>query len=1162
MMKRARIMLIGLFAIILGGMLATESSYAAISMGDDTLTKMSYAQSVARCYNQAADANVSINSDGYPGEGSPDLLRWLWSKKGSGLNTAVYTPTVLPRIGTNDGELNCSGVLDWIPQNGYAIPTDFAGLGYTPNADTGSGSEEASFVVTKAGFSSMGGANVTSSGNLSCSGTKNGNNYNVSGCQGNIEIKGDIFGNGTNTLIYGISLNGNNVTQKSDVISNLNVYYDTSDPNAQVATMLTGTLKGETFADAVFGKLGNNITNIVQGQYSSEGFSLESNITRGSATVTSSDNYKFEGGKSGRAGGIAVYNIFGLNESWPHSRSSNTVEYIWSGNATYALYYKYLRALQNNGIISIRNCSGTKPEGYAFKNTAIEWCSIDVQMGQNENLPAMRVSVVNGGTAWLVDGNMQYVLNQLGQQSFYTNVTEYAEATMGEDGEYTAAVTDGDDTLDPCYEAGLSGMAWILCPALSNMEYSAGILDNLTQDMLAVPVDIYNTSSPTYLVWEIMRNVANIIMVIILIFIIFSQLTGFGIDNYGIKKMLPRLVIMAILINLSFYVCEIVVDLSDVVGVGLRNLFGSIGNVVANSTVQSRGEEFIGYIITAIFTVCGVAGLAAPTGITIATAAMGIAGGPLAVIIIILALLVILVSVLLFFLMLGARLLIVIGCIALAPVAFACFVLPNTQKVFQKWWDLFKAALIIFPICGALGGASYLIRNMVLGMNEWHLLMLIVALIAPFLPFFALPGLLKASIDGLGKVGGALTAMGNTFRTGISRGRDAVMNTDAAKASMQEGRMGILRRRVGMGENGQLTERGRRRLSRAQDRGGAALRQYAANLAAVQKDDEVRESSSATLLNTAAKTEIAGAGAALGFDAGTREAYYAGQFAEAASVGNVEGMNAALAAAKSSGMKDKDIASIIRRSENAGGIALDSNMKRSWAQDMATKYGSSFLSTDMELGHWMATGAGRTLGNFGDYASAHIGVDDIKKEDLTRLSGDSLSAMITSGKVGAGTAQQVLAENPNLSEDKKIMLGMAASGKVNGMSAADFKAEANKLMERDFSSAGTITPEMVESWVAPPQQRVFITQDESGGYLHQDQDVYVRQRGGGGGFSGGGGGGGNGGGAGAGGPAPVGPVPSGGLGGGTGAGNGGAGNGNGGANNGGDGGNNGGADNS
>ena len=277
---------------------------------------------------------------------------------------------------------------------------------------------------------------------------------------------------------------------------------------------------------------------------------------------------------------------------------------------------------------------------------------------------------------------------------------------------------------------------------------------------------------------------------------------------------------MAILLNLSFIMCQLAVDLSNVLGVGLRNMFGSIGNALGANTVSGN---FIGDMIAGIFTGGAVVGAAAGT----ITAAM-IVRGPMAVIMVILALVAVLVAVLLFFIMLGARKVIVMVCIVLAPIAFVMYILPNTQGIFKKWWNLFKAALIVFPICGALGGISNMVRGLVgSGGEVWEY---VVALLLPYLPFFLLPSLLKGAIAGLGVIGGAITAGLTALRTGANRaidtGRSALQGSEAYKNAqgerarrMQErnAQRTINRLNARRRATGGLSEADTRRLARAQE---------------------------------------------------------------------------------------------------------------------------------------------------------------------------------------------------------------------------------------------------------------------------------------------------------------------------------------------------------
>ncbi|MBR0467479.1 hypothetical protein IJJ53_01015 [Candidatus Saccharibacteria bacterium] len=333
-----------------------------------------------------------------------------------------------------------------------------------------------------------------------------------------------------------------------------------------------------------------------------------------------------------------------------------------------------------------------------------------------------------------------------------------------------------DAEKDPCYNSGIESMSWIICPAIENTSQTVGALEGTLRDWLQIKTND-TFKKQTYTAWNVFRNIANVILVIVFLAIIFSQLTGFGIDNYGIKKMLPRLIAMAILINLSYVICEIAVDLSNILGVGLSDMFKNIGYTINNN----GGADLTAQTIVAI-----VLGLIAAGG-TVAGIAIASGGGIMIVVSLLLALLVALVAVLMFFVMLSARMIIVIIFTILSPVAFALYVLPNTQNLFKKWWKVFQAALIVFPICGALYGGSVIIKAIVINGDGTKIDFIpgLIAVVAPFLPFLLLPTLLKSALAGLGALGGTLTMLGNGLKKGASSGKGAIENTKAYKGAQE-----------------------------------------------------------------------------------------------------------------------------------------------------------------------------------------------------------------------------------------------------------------------------------------------------------------------------------------------------------------------------------------
>lgn len=386
---------------------------------------------------------------------------------------------------------------------------------------------------------------------------------------------------------------------------------------------------------------------------------------------------------------------------------------------------------------------------------------------------------------------------------------------------YSDDSTDLPQT-DQCYNAGVESMSWILCPAINNMASAVDGIDAMLASWLSVDADLYENGSHTEEAWGYFRSIANIMMIIFLLVIIFSQLTGFGIDNYGIKKMLPKLILMAVLINLSFLICQLAIDLSNILGVSLSTMFKNIGLSIYDGLTAG---QVVTTIVAALFTTVGVAGAASGTIISIVGLATG-GGGVMLVISLVLVLLAALVAILMFFIMLGARMIIIIIFTAIAPLAFACFIFPNTQGYFKKWWDIFKTMLIMYPICGALYGMSFIIRGLVfVNDGNAHFWMAIVAVCAPFLPFLLLPTLLRGALAALGKVGGTVAALGTGLRGGLRSGNQTLQNTAAYKSAQEASRRNTTRWSAGLDRNGNQRRLGRfGRFIRGGERGIAAAR--------------------------------------------------------------------------------------------------------------------------------------------------------------------------------------------------------------------------------------------------------------------------------------------------------------------------------------------------
>ena len=238
--------------------------------------------------------------------------------------------------------------------------------------------------------------------------------------------------------------------------------------------------------------------------------------------------------------------------------------------------------------------------------------------------------------------------------------------------ESTKQSEDGNDntTGNTC---GIDGLGWIICPAMSFMgDVFDDIFKGLADNFLNTDIELFNTGSGTFVGWGVFRSIANIAFVIAFLVIIFSQLTGVGVSNYGVKKMLPRLVIAAILVNISFFVCQLAVDVSNVLGYSLKSAFEAI-----SATISSGGT----------------ASDATANGLGISALTLSIIGASVvsyfALGLLIPVLLSGLVAVIMVILLLILRKALIVLLIVISPLAFVAYLLPNTENLFTKWRKLF-----------------------------------------------------------------------------------------------------------------------------------------------------------------------------------------------------------------------------------------------------------------------------------------------------------------------------------------------------------------------------------------------------------------------------------------------------------------------------------------
>ena len=320
---------------------------------------------------------------------------------------------------------------------------------------------------------------------------------------------------------------------------------------------------------------------------------------------------------------------------------------------------------------------------------------------------------------------------------------------------------DDGPEVDQCL-ANSGPMGWVVCPgqdALSNAVTS--IFSGISGAFLEIDgATLLDTSSGTFAAWQGFQTIANILFVILFLVVIVSQITGIGVSNYGLKKIFPRIIITALLINLSFVICQLAVDLTNILGTALFEFIPSF--------VPSTGDGGLG----AISLLLGAGG-ALLIGGTIAAAALGGLG---AIVPILLLLLSVFLGGLMLMVMLSLRKAAIILLIVISPVAFVCWLLPNTENLFKKWFDIFKTLLVMFPVISVMVGGGILAHNILSAADPENFWMQVFGIVAAVAPIFFIPTMIKSSMSALGTLGAKVTGMSQRIGGFGARQRQQAIN--------------------------------------------------------------------------------------------------------------------------------------------------------------------------------------------------------------------------------------------------------------------------------------------------------------------------------------------------------------------------------------------------
>lgn len=360
-----------------------------------------------------------------------------------------------------------------------------------------------------------------------------------------------------------------------------------------------------------------------------------------------------------------------------------------------------------------------------------------------------------GGTAQIIAIKKGAdVTKEIADAKLYSYTVDGTNYTLrGPPNGETITVSAKSNSQQPKTSCAVPSIGWIICGV---SKFIAGGMDKIFEIVagyLEVKPVSTSAESGLYQAWNIARGIANACFIIAFLIIIYSQITSIGINNYEIKKMIPRLIIAAVLVNVSFYICAIVVDVSNILGDSIHKALidvrHSLPNPLPDNINYLSWVNLTEYIMSGGAIAGGFfAARAAFLGSTMTTGTMSALAFLLFPILVSGAL-----AVLIAVLILAARQALITVLIIASPLAFVAYLLPNTEKLFDRWRGLFTTMLLVFPMFSLLFGGAQL-ASFIIIQNADQLSVIIFAMFIQVAPLFLTPFLVRFSGSLLGKLAG------------------------------------------------------------------------------------------------------------------------------------------------------------------------------------------------------------------------------------------------------------------------------------------------------------------------------------------------------------------------------------------------------------------------
>lgn len=294
------------------------------------------------------------------------------------------------------------------------------------------------------------------------------------------------------------------------------------------------------------------------------------------------------------------------------------------------------------------------------------------------------------------------------------------------------------------------GLGWLIDMLTSSLTKAAeGAYKVLANWFLVIKVEVFANAAVKQ-VWSNFRDIANVCFVLIFIVVVFSQLTGRGLSNYSIKKILPKLIASVILVNLSFYITQAAIDISNIIGKSLFNLLVGIPQLSGGFVREYSKFEAVAGSIANIISILLLAFVS------------------------LLSLLATIANIML----LAVRDAVVLLLIIVSPVALVSGLSNATSRFFSIWSKTLFSVLSIFPIISGLVGGALLVDQILMSDQDTGMLLFLTSKLALFGSLTMIPLIVTKtmsqitgtlSIGGIGLFGKIPSPLGRSPGEAVSK---------------------------------------------------------------------------------------------------------------------------------------------------------------------------------------------------------------------------------------------------------------------------------------------------------------------------------------------------------------------------------------------------------